>query len=102
MSAVGPSVTDGATESLRVPTLTVSVTPVLSYALAYNRIAVVHRVDIANPGPATGCGDPSDPGRGCDRSDRWAAADFLVDLHRRVDGGRPAERLAGPGGDVPH
>ena len=62
MSAVGPSVTDGATESVRVPTLTVSVTPVLSYALAHNRIAVVHRVDIGNPGPDVGrrhCGSRS-------------------------------------------
>jgi hypothetical protein len=30
------------------------VTPVLSYALAHNRIAVVHRVEIANPGAAVG------------------------------------------------
>lgn len=33
------------------PTLRVAVTSVLSYALAHNRIAVVHRIDIANPGP---------------------------------------------------
>jgi len=36
------------------PTLQVTITPVLSYALAYNHIAVVHRVDITNPGPAIG------------------------------------------------
>jgi len=36
------------------PMLTVTATPVLSYALAHNHIAVVHRVDIDNAGPAVG------------------------------------------------
>ena len=34
------------------PTVVLQVTPVVSYALAHNRIAVVHRVEIINPGPA--------------------------------------------------
>ena len=68
LSAAGPPMTDNVLpnggpdspaassplEPPATPTLAVSVTPVLSYALAYNRIAVVHRVDISNPGPDIG------------------------------------------------
>src|SRR4029077_4262133 len=95
LSAAGPPFTDDASpvaeagasagethvaaaEKAR-PTLTVAVTPVLSYALAYNRIAVVHRVDISNPGPDVHAAtlriqveDGSGP--------LGAATDFLVDL----------------------
>ncbi len=95
MSAAGPPITDdaspvapadaraeaadGAAAEVARPTLTIAVTPVLSYALAYNRIAVVHRVDINNPGPDVGAAtlriqveDGSGP--------LGAATDFLVDL----------------------
>ena len=76
MSEAGPPATDVATStgqrlvraprapSISVPPrsprtgrrrrCSVTVTPVLSYALAHNRIAVVHRVEIANPGAAVG------------------------------------------------
>ena len=92
MSAAGPPVTDdaspdGGTDPVATPptgagqpTLTVSVTPVLSYALAYNRIAVVHRVDISNPGPDIGAATLRIQVEDNSGHLLGAATDFLVDL----------------------